>query len=141
MMSLILEPLAAQLIWSYEAPKSLEEVDEIIKNFMGTITKRCSAKDHYVIGHIKGLSLFPEGGYLRCSAISETQPVDLEIAGDVPNNLSGFPFTLNIIVYGLPFHQARKIVIHTADDLSTQYGVSITIESVSNPEQESHQHG
>ena len=139
-MNLILEPLAAQINWTSHATIGMEKVGEIIRSFIESLAQQCAANENAVIGHIKGLSIFPEGGYLRCSAVSDKLPMDMEICSDSPKNVSKIPLSLNVIVYGLPHSTAKGILFATAGDIASQHNLSVALESISQPGQDNHQH-
>jgi hypothetical protein len=139
-MNLILEPLAAQINWTCQTAIGMEEVGEIIRSFIESLTQQCAANENAVIGHIKSLSIFPGGGYLRCSAVSDKLPMDMEISSDSPKNVSIIPLSLNVIVYDLPHSKAKEILFATAGDIASQHNLSVALESVSQPGQDSHDH-
>jgi hypothetical protein len=96
MADLILEPYVIRQQWKLHRADIRWEV--LIGEFLETIARRCHVTGTCVIGHIKALALFPNGGYLRVSVVSPGRPADAE--GDVPPGCDELVLDLNVIVYG-----------------------------------------
>jgi hypothetical protein len=87
--------------------------------YQGKPSLRCAETGKGMIGHIKALVLFPDGGYLRVSVISPTLPAGVE--GSVPANCSELILTLNVIVYGLGRDALEHLARETADHLNKKW--------------------
>lgn len=140
MTDLILEPFATQMKWQLPEARPIQDWEAMLREFVGLITDKCSDQEKYLIGHIKGFSAFPEGGHLRFSVVSPTHPVDLEIVEADPKNREKLSVTLNVIVYGLSFEEAKIIVEESAQSVISQRTGEIIWEAISDPEHESHDH-
>jgi hypothetical protein len=92
----ILEPYAVNQRWTASAPGP--SWDAFIAGYLEAIARRCREMKPCVIGHIKGLALFEDGGHLRISVVSPDHPADVE--GRVPPGTTSLLFSLNVIVYG-----------------------------------------
>ena len=97
MAELILEPYAVNQRWSLSG--DADKWETLISEYLETLARRCHETGKCIIGHIKALALFPNGGYLRVSVVSPTVPAGVE--GSVPTDCTELVLTLNVIVYGL----------------------------------------
>jgi hypothetical protein len=125
MAELILEHYAVNQRWSFSGDAAKWET--LISEFLETLARRCHETGKCIIGHIKALALFPNGGYLRVSVVSPTLPAGVE--GSVPTHCSELVLTLNVIVYGLGRDLLEHITRETADDLTNKWKGGVTIEA------------
>lgn len=102
--------------------------EALIVEYLETIARRCHETGNCIIGHIKALALFPEGGYLRVSVVSPTLPAGVE--GGVPAGCTGLVLTLNVIVYGPTRDLLEKITLEAAVRLSEKWKGRVTIAPV-----------
>lgn len=125
MAELILEPYAVNQRWRLIG--NADRWENLISQFMETLASRCHETGRAVIGHIKALALFPDGGYLRVSVVSPSLPAGVE--GSVPTGCAELVLTLNVIVYGLERDALERLTRETADDLTKKWKGGITIEA------------
>ena len=128
MSTLALQPFAARVRWDFAAPLPMAEWVEAIRDYVEALTGRCGGSDH-VIGHIKALAVFPEGGFIRASAVDAARRADAEASGALPESLSAVTFTLNVLVYGLPFEQAREMAQEAAQAIASGRGGSAAVDA------------
>jgi hypothetical protein len=102
--------------------------EALIVEYLETIARRCHETGTCVIGHIKALALFSDGGYLRVSIVSPTLPAGVE--GHVPAGCAELVLTLNVIIYGLTRDLLEKIATETAAHLIDKWKGKVTIEPV-----------
>lgn len=100
----ILEPYAASQRWTASVPAPPWEV--IIADYFEAIARRCRETGPCLIGHIKGLALFDDGGYLRISVVSSDHA---EVEGRVPPETTSLLLSLNVIVYGIDRDTLERI--------------------------------
>jgi hypothetical protein len=125
MEELILEPYTVHQRWRLFGEGNRWE--SLISEFMEALARRCHETEKGMIGHIKALALFPDGGYLRVSVVSPTLPAGVE--GSVPVGCAELVLTLNVIVYGLERNALERLTRETADHLSQKLRGRITIEA------------
>jgi hypothetical protein len=125
MAELILEPYAINQRWRLFGDADTWE--NLISEFMETLARRCHETGKGIIGHIKALALFPDGGYLRVSIISPTLPAGVQ--GGVPMGCTELVLTLNVIIYGLERGALERLTRETADHLTKKWKGGITIEA------------
>ncbi len=126
MAELILEPYAVNQRWRLFG--DADKWDTLISEFLEMLARRCHETGKGIIGHIKALALFPDGGYLRVSVVSPNLPAGME--GTVPANCTELVLTLNVIVYGLERDLLERLTRETADLLSAKLKGGITIEAI-----------
>lgn len=134
---LTLEPFATRLHWKLPSAVDIQDWENIFCQCLEAVAQRCDEAG--VIGHIKGLALFPDGGYLRVSVISAARPADVDVKERVPGRYRSLTLTLNVLVYGLPPELADRFTRETAVSLATRWRGQVTIEAVSAPKHE-HKH-
>ena len=125
MAELILEPYTVKQRWRLFG--DVGEWENLVSEFMQTLARRCHETGKGIIGHIKALALFPDGGYLRVSVVSPTLPAGVE--GSVPVGCTELLLTLNIIVYGLGRDTLEQLTYETADHLTKKWK-EVTIEAL-----------
>jgi hypothetical protein len=135
-----LHPLAATLRWQLPTPLSAASWEDILSQYVAALAQECETADQVVIGHIKGLALLPDGGFIRASAVSAAHPVDTEVRAGDDVAQQALTVTLNVIVYGLSFDAARKIAIKNAQRLIEARGGSLVIEAVTKEGAHTHDH-
>ena len=126
MAELILEPYAVSQRWRLFG--NTDKWENLISEYMETLARRCHETGKGMIGHIKALALFPDGGYLRVSVVSPTLPAGVE--GGAPVHCSELVLTLNVIVYGLGRDLLERITRETADQLTKKWKGEVTIEAI-----------
>jgi hypothetical protein len=92
--------------WTLRAPYGNWEA--LIAEYLDTLAHRCHETGTCIIGHIKALALFPDGGYLRVSVV----------------------LTLNVIVYGLGRDLLEQITNEAASHFMHKWGGKIIIEPI-----------
>ena len=128
MSALALQPFAARVHWKFAAPLPMAEWVEVIRAYVETLAGRCGGSKH-VIGHIKALAVLPEGGFIRASAVDATRRADAEASGALPDRSPAVTFTLNVLVYGLPFEQAREMAQEATQAIASGRGGSAAVDA------------
>jgi hypothetical protein len=126
MAELILEPYAVNQRWRLS--EGSDNWETLISEFLEDLARRCDETRTCMIGHIKALALFPNGGYLRVSVVSPT--VAAEVDGSVPAGCTELVLTLNVTVYGLGHDLLEGITRETADCLTQKWKGGVTIEAI-----------
>ena len=140
MKPLDLEPFAARLRWRLLEPRSISEWKILAGVFLECVAAHCGEDPACVIGHIKSLATFPEGGYLRSSVVTTRRPADVEAEGELPETCPELVFSLNVLVYGLPSQFIHDFVEACASKVAAGHGGTATVEHYSLPGQRSHRH-
>ncbi len=141
MSDLLLEPYAARQEWRMSAPLYGEAWQELLVSYLAALAHACSEAGPCVIGHLKALALFPDGGYLRVSAVSPQRPPTVD--GSVPDGLDALTLTLNLLVYGLPRSTLQRIARTEAATLAAQRAGQVTTDDAAHhhpPGEHSHPH-
>ncbi len=126
MEELILEPYTVKQRWRLFG--GADRWENLIGEFMETLARGCHETGKAVIGHIKALALFPDGGYLRISVVSPTLPAGVE--GNAPEGCNELLLTLNVIVYGLARGTLERLTRETVDRLTKKWRREVTIETL-----------
>jgi len=126
MEELILEPYTVHQRWRFLG--DADKWENLISEFMEMIARRCHEAGKGMIGHIKALALFPDGGYLRVSIVSPTLPAGVE--GNVPMDCTELVLILNVIVYGLERNALERLTRETADQVTQKWKGGVTIEAI-----------
>jgi hypothetical protein len=126
MAELILEHYAVNQRWSFFGDAAKWET--LITEYLETLARRCHETQKCIIGHIKALALFPDGGYLRVSVVSPTVAAGVE--GGVPMGCTELVLTLNVIVYGLERELLERITRETVDHLTKKWKGGVTIQAI-----------
>jgi hypothetical protein len=127
MAEMILEPYAVKQRWSMNKAGN-NKWEAIIVEYLEDLAKRCCEAGAYVVGHIKALALFDNGGYLRISVVDPFIPAILD--GGVPVDCVELVLTLNVIVYGLKRDLLERITHGSAAALSERFKKELIIEAV-----------
>jgi hypothetical protein len=135
---LILEPYAARLWWAMPPNSGGIPWDRILAQFLEALARGCDVDGQAVIGHIKGLATFPNGGYLRVNAVSSSHPAD--IGGVAPPDCTELTLTLNALVYGLRYEQVAALVDETATRTAQGWGGHVRVDPVRSRDQDAHHH-
>jgi hypothetical protein len=124
MADLILEPYAVRQAWS--ASEADVSWGMLIGEYLQTVARHSVEGGTCVIGHIKALALFPDHTYLRASVVSPDRPATFE--GIVPEGVTEFVLSVNVIVYGLDRDSVQRIAREAASGLEGKRkgGVRIT---------------
>ncbi len=125
MAELILEPYTVKQRWRLIG--DADRWENLISEYLETLARRCHETGKGMIGHIKALALFPDGGYLRVSVVSPTLPAGVE--GSVPTGCTELLLTLNVIVYGLARDALERLTREVADHLNNKWKGGIAIEA------------
>ncbi len=120
MSNLVFEPFAAEQRWWMPAPFPGRIWQELLAEYLAALARACAGAGPCVIGHLKALALFPEGSYLRISAVSAHHPPTLD--GRAPDSLQALDLTLNLLVYGLPRAALARIASEEATRLAALHG-------------------
>ncbi len=109
-------------------PEGEARCEALVTEYLETIARRCHQTGRCVIGHIKALALFAQGGYLRVSVISPTRPAVVESHLSQP--CREFELILNVVVYGLKDDLLAQITRDTAAGLCQKYEGQMRIETI-----------
>jgi hypothetical protein len=112
----------------WRSPDPSVKWENLISECLETLAHRCHETGTCVIGHIKALAVFPDGGYLRVSVVSPTLPAGIE--GGVPEGCTELVLTLNVIVYGMSRNLLEQITTETAAHLADRWGGRVIIEPI-----------
>lgn len=125
MAELTLEPYAARLRWHLPSAVASHEWEAILSEYLEALARHCDEAAPCVIGHIKGLALFPNGDYLRISIVSPARPADVE--GNASEHYAELTLTLNVLVYGLSRDVLERLAQETAADVASRWGGMVTV--------------
>ncbi len=142
MSELTLEPHAVQQRWRMPVPLTGRGWHELLIAYLAALARACTTGGSSstagtsgpacsaggVIGHIKLLALFPDGGYLRASAVSPTHPPTSD--GQVPDGLDQLSLTLNVLVYGVPREVLATLTLEIASTLVAARAGQVSEETV-----------
>jgi hypothetical protein len=126
MTELILEPYAINQRWTASVPAP--PWDALIADYVEAIARRCHEMGPCLIGHIKGLALFDDGGYLRVSVVSPGRPAEKE--GYAPTETTSLLLSLNVIVYGLDRSTLELICREEAHHMTEKRKGGIGVEEI-----------
>ncbi|HBY98193.1 MAG: hypothetical protein M5U01_08685 [Ardenticatenaceae bacterium] len=104
----LLAPYAARVHWQSPAPLDQRALETLLAHLLEEVARRADAAGARLVGHIKALATFPDGGYVRGSVTSPGQAADT--IGVVPGRHHQFDLTLNVLVYGLTEDEVDQIV-------------------------------
>lgn len=126
MADLILEPYSINQRWS--ASERMVPWERLIAEYLESIARRCSETGSCVMGHIKGIALFPGGDYLRISVVSPDRGADVE--GHAPANTTAFVLSLNVVVYGRDRDSLERISREEAKRIRDKQKGGVRIDEV-----------
>lgn len=118
----MLEPYAVRQQW--RLPGQNPDWPAFLGEYLTALAQACTAAGAPVLGHIKALALFPNGGYFRISVVDARRPPTTE--GALPANLSALDLTLNLIVYGLEAAALQRITTETGAQLAEKHHGEVT---------------
>lgn len=124
MTALNLEPYAARLHWQFGQPLSGEAWGGLLAEHLDLLADRCRLAGSTVIGHIKGLALTPEGGFIRLNLVSAARPTAVECAAI--GRYAALTVDLNVLVYGLPADQAAQWTWETAAAVAARHAGQVS---------------
>ena len=136
MAELSLEPYAVLQHWHLPGADGRWEV--ILAEYLQALAQRCAASGPAVIGHIKALALFAEGGYLRVSVVAPKIPASVE--GKAPSGCTELELTLNVLVYGLERSAIERITRETATETAERWNGEISLKNLGQAGQHVHAH-
>ena len=132
-----LEPFAARIRWRFPEAQPLSRWQSLVASFLDQVALACATNPSVVIGHIKGLALLPGGGFLRGSKVSTKHSADVEIADAQTGECQELEMALNVLVYGLAWSEAKRIVLKAGDAIATQAGAMFEVVAI---ERHDHHH-
>ena len=124
---LTLEPYAARLRWRFPQAQSLERWQALSAEFLDELALACTAGGGRVVGHVKGLALLPGGGFLRGSKVSARYPADVDVEGAEIDACADLEMALNVLVYGLPLTEGRRLVLEIGQGLAQRWGAELDV--------------
>lgn len=125
MAELTLEPYAVSQHWSL--PQADSKWEALLCEYLESLARRCNEAGPCIIGHIKALALFPDGGYVQVSVVSPTLPASVK--GSVPAGCTELELALNVIVYGLEHDRVEHITRETVAYLADQWQGEVIIKA------------
>jgi len=123
---MILQPFSVSQRWRFKSPDVSRE--DSIAEYMEAIAHSCEESGRWVVGHIKALALFPDGGLFQVSVVSPDLPAVKN--GRVPTGCVDLKLSLNVIVYGLERPVLERIVWDAADEIVKRHTEEVTIEAI-----------
>lgn len=123
----MLEPYAARLCWRFPEAQPVERWQALLAALLDELGQACTIAGPYTIGHIKGLALLPEGGFLRGSKVSSRYPADTEINGATIGFYTELEIAINVLIYGLPLAKAHSIVSEVSLALAQRWGAELEV--------------
>lgn len=120
----MLEPYAVKQHWQRSG--AAPDWRAFLCEYLLALARACKTAGSPVLGHIKSLALFPDGGYFRASVVDDHLPPTTE--GELPPDLPSLDLTLNLIVYGLERRVLQKITEETAQRFAQKWRVEVTAE-------------
>lgn len=120
MAELTLEPLSLKQRWQRRSGSG--PWARILSEYLESLAQVCTQHGKCLIGHIKGLALFPEGGYLSISVVAPGIPAS---TGGQDRDCSALDVTINVIVYGLPRPVLEEITRQAADRTAQKWGLEV----------------
>ena len=138
MAELTLEPYTARLHWHRTDGRPKFDWQRLVADTLERVAVDCEIEGETVIGHIKGLATFPNGGFLRANLVSPELPAD--VAGAVPIDCPQVVFTVNVLVYGLSHASIAARVSDAAETAADRWGVAVTVEPIDSHNTSHHHH-
>ena len=138
MQNIELVPFSAQCQWKISENQSIDIWQDLMEQYLKAITKACESIPGNVIGHIKAFAKLPKNGFLQSSVIGSSHSATGRVMERTSGGYSTLDFTLNVLVYGLSFKQAGKIVIRSALEVSEQTSSTLSISEVFKSVKHSH---
>jgi hypothetical protein len=157
-----LEPFSIRLRWEFPCALAIREWVSLLRAYLDDLACSCDEAGlrsshpgqsagprslrsaQYAgpgaIGHIRLFGAFAEGGYVSGSVASATRPADVEVEGALPASSTSLTFTLNVLVYGLPSDQGRRIAEDRAQSLAAARRGTSTVQSALDQTQPSGDH-
>lgn len=126
MADLILEPYSVNQRWRFKSPDVPRE--DSIAEYLEAIAHSCEKAAKCVVGHIKALALFSDGGLFQVSVVSPHLPAAKN--GRVPAGCADLTLALNVIVYGLGRPVLERIVRDAAKEMAERHTGEVTIEAL-----------
>ena len=128
MAELTLEPYAARVHWRFAEAQSAETWRELFAALLDGLAPACTGGGLHIIGHIKGLIVLPDGGFLRGSKVSDQYPADVEVEGAAAGLEAELEMSLNVLVYGPPLAETRRIVSQVAQATARRWNAEVRID-------------
>ncbi len=138
MAKLILEPYAARLTWRFPEPQPPRRWQALFAALLDEVARTCATEESRVIGHIKGLGVMPDGGFLRGSTVGAQRPADVDLYLGPHGSSAELEMTLNVLVYGLPAGEAGGIVREIGLALAVREGARVDVAPVESQEDPHH---
>lgn len=135
---LTLEPYAARLRWRFPQAQALDRWQALFAALLDELAVACTQGGGRVVGHIKGLALLPGGGFVRGSKVSPRYPSDVDIEGAAIDACAELEVALNVLVYGLPLSEGRRIVPEIGQGLAQRWGAELEIVAASTEHESGH---
>ena len=128
MNSLTLEPYAARLHWRLARPLNGLEWGTLFAEHIQLLAAHSIIIPGSVVGHIKGLAIAPDDGFLRVNLVSPSLPADVECKSQ--GRHTALTFDLNVLIFGLTLEQVQRLTADAAEDVASRLGGQVDIESI-----------
>jgi hypothetical protein len=128
MSSLPLEPYAARLRWRFARPLTGSAWGALFAEHIQVLAARSAEIAASVVGHIKGLAIAPDDGYVRVNLVSPSVPADVECK--IHGQHAALTFDLNVLIFGLPAEQVKRLTADAAESVASRLGGQVDIESI-----------
>ena len=129
MAELTLEPYAVVQRW--HLPDAGGRLQGVLTAYVEEIARQCAAAGRVVVGHIKALALFPDGGSWRASVVAPNLPATT--SGSIPVDCTGLELILNVLVYGLDRATLERITRSAAEDAARVWKGEVIIVQSTHP--------
>ena len=120
MAELTLEPYSLKQRWQRKSGSG--HWARILSEYLESLAQACAQHENSLIGHIKALALFAEGGCLSISVVAPGIPASTR--GKDPE-CPALDLTLNVIVYGLPRSLLEEITRQAAFFTAQKWGLEV----------------
>ncbi len=128
MKEMTLEPYAARLDFKMFSAPSSKEWSLMLAEYMETLARHCNETGPCLIGHLKGLALISNHGFLKISLISPDHPAEVE--GEIPENTLELSIVLNILVYGHTEKVLERLTRKTLEAMKKAWDGNISMVSI-----------
>jgi len=119
-----LAAVALRQVWRLPKARPGREWQRPLEELVAAVALDCEAAGAVVIGHVKALAAWPEGGYVRASAVDTRHGPSAESTAMGVARES--ELTLNVLVYGLADEVVVGLATSALTRLATTVGAQVT---------------
>jgi hypothetical protein len=113
--------------WRLPEPAQPGAWRAILEELVEAVARECEDAGAVVIGHVKALAVWPQGGYVRVSAVDTSHRATAELTAAAPTRDA--ELTLNVLVYGLADAAVLGVATGALARLATAAGAEIIARS------------